>query len=869
MSSLFRGEEMTLCQVYFQSEAAYSCVSQLGELGIVQFRDLNPSVNAFQRKFVNEVRRCEELERKLRYLENEISKDTDVKLVEPEDYCEAPKPKEMIDLETVLEQLEHDLLEVNSNKDALKKNFLELQELRHILTKATSFFEEQDRIQNNDGLGNITLSMETGQAERSAPLRLGFLAGVIDREKVPPFELMLWRICRGNVFLRTAEIEEPLEDPKTNTAINKTVFILFFQGEQLKSKVKKICDGFKATVYPCPETAQERREMGLGVMTRLEELKTVLDQSLNLRKTLLKNSAQNLKTWFCRVRKMKAIYHTMNLFNLEVNQKCLIAECWAPVNELTRIKLALDKGTELSGSNMKSILNRMETKEQPPTHHRTNKFTSGFQGIVDAYGIASYREINPAPFTCITFPFLFAVMFGDAGHGVIMLSFALFMVLFEGRLKGKGKTNEVWQIFFGGRYIILLMAIFSIYTGVIYNDVFSKSVNVFGSSWRVGVPNNFTFNEITVLDLNPDYNAASMRMYDGNPYPFGLDPIWANSINKISFTNSMKMKFSIIIGIMQMVFGLILSLLNHMFFGRRISIFFEFIPQIIFLSFVFVYLCLMILIKWIKYSGSPSDLTGPGCAPNLLIELIGMFFFKSNAEPGSCQVLYPGQAGIQIVLILLALICIPVMLFVKPTILYMNHKKKTQKGQRLSDIGHSNPLVNPTGVDNVDLNIYTVGNDEIPPKRCSEEFTPEEINPQDHHFDMPDEEPFEIGEVAVEQCIHTIEYFLGCISHTASYLRLWALSLAHAELSEVLWTMVLRQGTISTKPYGFVILWAVFAGWAMFTVAVLLLMEGLSAFLHALRLHWVEFQSKFYKGEGYEFLPFSFSEILLAAEVKE
>ena len=53
--SLFRSEEMALCQLFLQSEAAYSCVSELGELGLVQFRDLNPETNAFQRKFVNEV----------------------------------------------------------------------------------------------------------------------------------------------------------------------------------------------------------------------------------------------------------------------------------------------------------------------------------------------------------------------------------------------------------------------------------------------------------------------------------------------------------------------------------------------------------------------------------------------------------------------------------------------------------------------------------------------------------------------------------------------------------------------------------------------------------------------------------------------
>ncbi|KAG8190723.1 hypothetical protein JTE90_024858 [Oedothorax gibbosus] len=818
MGSLFRSEEMTLCQLFLQSEAAYACVSELGELGLVQFRDLNPDVNAFQRKFVNEVRRCDEMERKLRFLEKEIKKDT-IAMMNFGDNPEAPQPREMIDLEATFEKLENELREVNTNAEALKKTYLELTELKHILRKTQQFFDEMHDPSMQEE--SVTLLGEEGLRSGGQALKLGFVAGVILRERLPAFERMLWRVCHGNVFLRQADIDTPLEDPVTGDQVYKSVFIIFFQGDQLKSRVKKICEGFRATLYPCPETPADRREMSIGVMTRIEDLNTVLGQTQDHRYRVLVAAAKNIKSWFVKVRKIKAIYHTLNLFNLDVTQKCLIAECWCAVADLDKIQMALCRGTELCGGSVPSILNRMQTYEVPPTFNRTNKFSQGFQNIVDAYGVAKYREINPALFTIITFPFLFAVMFGDAGHGLIMTLFAAWMVLKEKGLAAEKTDNEIWLTFFGGRYIILLMGVFSIYTGIMYNDIFSKALNLFGSSWYP--TKNFARPLPKLYMLEPKNNTD----YLGVPYPFGVDPAWQISSNKILFLNSYKMKTSVIFGVTQMVFGVVLSLKNHRYFNKPLNVTCEFVPQLIFLLSIFGYLVLMIFSKWVNYDASMS-----GCAPSLLIMLINMFLFKYPSEPCYLQNMYAGQPVFQGMLVVIALICIPWMLCAKPYMLYKQSLLRPPVSQD-AQAGYENG--NATG-DGVMQDSQAVS--AIPP------------------------EPFEFGEVFINQAIHTIEYCLGSISHTASYLRLWALSLAHAQLSEVLWNMVLRLGLAGS---GGIVLYMTFAAWAFLTVSVLLIMEGLSAFLHALRLHWVEFQSKFYGGTGYAFVPFSFETILEAA----
>lgn len=513
MAKWFRSEPMEYISLIVNEDAAHDCLADLGRLGALQFTDLNPDLTPFQRRYVSYVKRCDELERKLRFFFNEIEKfelemqpagsiDAFLRVSSAIPGSSGSKQSGAQLLETLeveLEGYESQLRELNSYSEKLTTEYNEKVELQEVLEKARRFFmTDAPRL----AVSELTTGGHRDLASQVAPNRAGLLdsesnttrpnldmrfssiTGVVATEEKNRFERMIFRATRGNCYVRFAAIKQPITDPETGALLEKSVFIIFYKSESIEMKLKKICDAFSAHRYSLPDMddAPSVDRMLTENAQELVDSRTVLLKNQDTRYRLCQMLAKHTERWTWIVLREKAVYHTLNMFKADVSGM-LRGEGWVVAESVGAVRESVNKAHANMDMAMPSLVDHVpQPWPTPPTHFQTNKFTYGYQEFVNTYGIPRYREANPALFTAATFPFLFGVMYGDVGHGLFLFCAGLYLIWNE-KANENARLGEMMEGLHSGRYMIAMMGFFAVYAGLMYNDCFSLGLNLFGTRW--------------------------------------------------------------------------------------------------------------------------------------------------------------------------------------------------------------------------------------------------------------------------------------------------------------------------------------------------------------------------------------------------
>merc|ERR1712087_952057 len=255
------------------------------------------------------------------------------------------------------------------------------------------------------------------------------------------------------------------------------------------------------------------------------------------------------------------------------------------------------------------------------------------------------------------------------------------------------------------------MGIFATYAGFMYNDFFSISLRLFTSGFK-SLPH--AEGEVERFEPLFDVRGNGCALPGGNgPYPFGLDPAWGGADNELIYVNSLKMKLSVLFGVLQMFVGVCLKWSNAFHEKNLADFFCECIPMMVFLLCFFGWMDVMILYKWVTPMDNP-----PMIINSLITMAMGLGVGNADTAP-----LWPGSIETATMLMKFTICSVPIMLLPKPFILLMQHKKAESK-----KAAHGTQLGNDAEVGHASAGGHGHG------------------------------EEFEFGEVFIHQVIETIEF---------------------------------------------------------------------------------------------------------------
>lgn len=355
-------------------------------------------------------------------------------------------------------------------------------EYRTVLRKAASIINDQGRgmVGEDAAIGSLNNEEEKapGAGDRLLPrtdgISVGHIAGTINMDEELRFKKLIFRSTRGNALCYFDDFKAPIKDYYGNTTQKSVYVVIFQEGGAVREKIIRICDSFLGERFDLPYG---------GVQDKINEINSKINDTRNimattneeLRKYLVSiNRVENtdasaliIYKWF--VIREKALYENLN--KLKMGDSLLVGLFWCPVSQTRSILDEVQKIKENRNISGPQMWKREGHGIVPPSYFKTNDFTLAFQEIINTYGVPTYKEVNPAVFAIVTFPFLFGVMFGDMAHGFVLFLFGSFLCIFNDNLKG-----SALGALSAARYLICMMGFFATFCGICYNDFASLPV---------------------------------------------------------------------------------------------------------------------------------------------------------------------------------------------------------------------------------------------------------------------------------------------------------------------------------------------------------------------------------------------------------
>jgi len=321
--------------------------------------------------------------------------------------------------------------------------------------------------------------------------------------------------------------------------------------EEMESEVKQIEEqSIKLTREI--ETLREK-EYEPKIENRIRELRKKLEE-------LAKTNATKLLTFHEVLQIEKEVEETKTLMGK--TEKTYIFEGWVPAEEIEEITKTLLETSENTAAVeiLSGEAHNHEEKEKPPTLLKNPKILESYETLTKSFGTPSYGEIDPTLLMAITFPIFFGLMFGDIGHGFLLLIVSILGLIAKRKNVDLG---EIGNYVIKGAPLLFFCSISSIFFGFLYGEFFGFSI--YHEHWYAyGIgPLLLPFRKLLVVifkifDFDAGVKMLSDPSYHEYIHPPPEGPVWFSPFHHpwILFI------ISIMIGAVHLSLGIFLDVVN-------------------------------------------------------------------------------------------------------------------------------------------------------------------------------------------------------------------------------------------------------------------------------------------------------------------